>query len=182
MLPKVRKYLDLAIGFFCGLLVSGLALLLIVSIKGQQGFSLSPAPSPAPVTVEIRGGVNNPGIYQVPAGSRVLDVIQLAGGFAPGASSDQVNLARKLIDGEKIIISNQGIINVDGNSSFININRANEFELQRLPGIGPKIARDIVAYRTEHGPFELPEDLMNVPGIGEVTFNRIKSIITLVDP
>ena len=114
------------------------------------------------LVVDVQGEVINPGVYQLPAGSRVGDAIKAAGGVQKGSDSSSVNLARFIEDGEQIYVSNVDVVEQgrpSQNSSRIvgqgrlNVNRANESELDGLPGVGPVLAQRIIAYRTEHGNF-----------------------------
>lgn len=148
--------------------------------------------------VHVAGAVKNPGVYTLPWSSRVTDAIQAAGGFSDDALLDAVNLASSLSDGEKITIplalstpspvliatpaSKQSpLVNETRSSSGfpININNALAQDLERLPGIGPTKAQAIVLYRQENGSFKKLEDILKVPGIGQVTYDSIKELITI---
>ncbi len=177
-----NQHWNLAIGLCTGIFFAGLAALLFFSLRGPAGIILTSAPTQAPIIIELRGEVNNPGQYALPPGSRVKDALLLADGLTPNAKPDSINLARKLVDGELIIIPNRSIPENHSDETLININRATAEELEALPHIGPVLAKEIVAYRERYGPFQQLDELMNVPGIGEVTFNEIKLWVTLIDP
>jgi competence protein ComEA len=140
----------------------------------------SPAPAAEPVllVVHLVGCVANPGVYRLPAGSRVYELLALAGGASDGADLERVNLARPLYDGEQVVIYRAG---EEGRpeEQKININRATAEELTRLPGIGETRARQIVEHREKHGYFTDIVQIMEVRGIGEGIYNGIKDLITI---
>jgi len=149
------------------------------------------------IAVDVKGAVSKPGVYQIKNEARLQDVLSLAGGVLPTADLDQVNLALKLKDemvvyipikGEKV--ENQMMMQqasgVSGTSnsggqigSKININTANETQLMELEGIGETKAKAIIQYREQNGSFKMLEDLMNVSGIGQKTFDKLKENISL---
>ena len=132
------------------------------------------------IIVDVAGGVLHPGVYTLPTNSRVVDAIKAAGGLIKGADASDVNQARLLKDGEQIFIySKSGASGgvVRRASGPLSINRASAKEFESLQGIGPVLAKRIVSYRKENGPFTAVEDLLNVPGIGESTFTKFKSKI-----
>ena len=150
------------------------------------------------IYVYLCGAVCNEDVYAVPPGSRVNDVLKMAGGFREGAANQYVNLAKEVTDGEKIYIPYADDIEKDmvgeliknsGNSEessssengqgLVNINTAGKDELMTLPGIGEGKAEDIIAYREQNGAFNSIEELMNVSGIKEGTFRKLKDKITL---
>lgn len=144
------------------------------------------------VVVHVSGAVVAPGVYSLPAGNRVNDAVQAAGGFSQDASTSCVNLARQIQDGEQIIISTQEqaeqsqssaastATSVDasqGSNSKININTADATKLQELQGIGPSTAQAIIDYRTQNGNFKTIEDIKEVSGIGEGKYSKIEASI-----
>jgi len=152
------------------------------------------------IVVYISGAVNKPGILRVPAGSRVVDVVDAAGGLAPGADPSKVNLAKVVKDGTHVNVpigklvtdkktgtavnssSGQSQTSSKRSSSggeMVNINSADKNELDKLPGIGPSLADRIVEYRQENGSFRDLSELKNVAGIGETKFNQIKDKLSL---
>lgn len=146
------------------------------------------------VVVHVVGEVKEPGVYDLPANSRVTDAIEAAGGATKDADLTSINLARVLFDGEQIFISNinsavtpstsSSSSSSSGSSSSnpagrININMANAAQLDQLPGIGPVIAGRIVEYRNQNGPFRQLTDLKQVSGIGDAIYDKIKDLITL---
>ncbi len=131
------------------------------------------------VYVDMDGAVNNPGVYRLESGSRVSDAIEMAGGIKEDANTKSLNKARKLTDGEKIyILTKDEASNASEGSKLININTASSNELDSLPGIGPVYAERIVEYR-KRTLFRSVEEIKNIEGIGEKTFEKIKDYITV---
>ena len=135
----------------------------------------SAPPDAQKLSVYMSGAVAQPGVYEVAAGSRVIDAVDAAGGLAQGARPETVNLARRLQDGEHVHIPGEGDptnapdqaqAGGEGASQLVNINTAGESELEALPGIGPATARKIVAEREANGAFSSVDDLSRVSGIG----------------
>ncbi|MDD5827693.1 MAG: helix-hairpin-helix domain-containing protein [Lachnospira sp.] len=134
------------------------------------------------VVVYVCGNVNFPGIIECDIDSRLYEVINMAGGFSEGADIDALNLADTVKDKDKIYVPLKGEASVSDtwdNKGLININKADKEKLTSLPGIGQSRAEDIVKYRTENGTFSAIEDIMNVPGIKESAFNKIKDLISV---
>ena len=137
------------------------------------------------IYVHICGAVINPGVYQVPVGTRVYQALELAGGSSDDAYLSGINLADKLADGQKVYIpaegeNAEGILSIDSGgvqSVMININTASEAELMTLPGLGQSRAKDIINYRVKNGLFESINDIMKVSGIKEAAFEKIKDLI-----
>jgi competence protein ComEA len=135
------------------------------------------------VKVDIKGEVQEPGVYTLSSNKRVDDAIKEAGGMKDSADLSSVNLAQKLQD-EMVIhvtaIPEDGIIMSDSNSeSIISINTASLSDIESLNGIGPSKAAAIIAYREENGPFSSMDELVEVPGIGEKTLENIKEHIRI---
>lgn len=147
------------------------------------------------IIVHITGCVKITGIVKVDENSRIVDVIEKAGGLTEEADISKVNLAYIVKDAQKIYIpsiydkekeqyisteSGENVIvddNLEGEKSMINLNKATQVELEQLPGIGPSTALKIIKYKEENGNFKSIEDIKNVPGIGESKFNSIKDMI-----
>ena len=145
------------------------------------------------IVVHITGEVENEGIIELEKGARILDAIEKAGGTTEEANIADVNLAYSLKDGQKIKIPNineedEQIIKEEAGEDIIiegdnkkeekiNINTANQTELETLSGIGPSTALKIINYKKEHGKFNNIEEIKNVPGIGESKFENIKEYI-----
>lgn len=139
------------------------------------------------VMIDIEGEVIRPGVYEMAEGSRVNDVLVIAGGLAAGADREwvelNINRAQIVIDGMKIYIPKvgaQSIAPVLGEKSgLISINSAGVEELDKLSGIGPALARRIIDYRVENGGFKDINELKLVSGIGDKLFDKIKDEIAL---
>lgn len=176
------------LGLACGLASAGVILLLARPPRGKPVLD-EIIPTQSPITVDVKGAVLNPGIYHLPSGSRVYDAIQAAGGLSVQANPEGVNLAALLADGDAVrvpLISQISSEPAEESSSprsegsgQLDVNRASAAELTELPGIGEVRAQAIINYRNEHGPFSKVEDLLAVPGIGEGTLDRIRSMITV---
>ena len=141
--------------------------------------------TPPMVVVDVQGEVKTPGVYHLPANSRVHDAIKAAGGPNQSADLSYVNQARMVKDGEQIYVekklTNSTSITVRRNSTAISgilsINRASAKELEKLPGIGPVLASRIIEYRKSNGNFQSIDDLRKVQGIGASTLEKFRSKI-----
>jgi competence protein ComEA len=140
--------------------------------------------SEAELVVHIAGEVFEPGVYALRSGARVIEAIQAAGGETNFANLEKLNLARILVDGEQIIVPStletdvQVAENQPQADGKVNINRAEEMELEGLTGIGPTKAQAIIDYRAEH-PFQSIEEIQSVSGIGQKTYEKICDQITI---
>lgn len=130
------------------------------------------------IYVYLCGAVEKPDVYSVKEGSRVFEVIQKAGGFTEEANTTYVNQARVVTDGEQIKIPTIGEVS-EQEKSGININTASKEVLCTLPGIGESRAESIIQYREENGLFQKKEDIMQVPGIKEGMYDKIKDKIVV---
>jgi competence protein ComEA len=135
----------------------------------------------AAVVVAVSGRVRHPGLVRLPAGSRVADAIEAAGGALPGTDLSMVNLARKVVDGELIVVglAATGVSGAAGPGATVNLNTATLDQLQTLPGVGPVLAQRIIDYRNEHGGFARVTDLRQVSGIGDARFNELKDKVSV---
>lgn len=138
------------------------------------------------IYIDIKGEVKNPGVYKVIKDSRLFQLLNFAGGTTSEADTLAINLSLKLYDQQVVYIPSYEdsfpiIIDVINNNllGIININSASLELLDTLPGVGPATAQSIIDYRIEFGFFESIEEIMNVSGIGEATFNEIKDLITV---
>jgi competence protein ComEA len=137
----------------------------------------------ASIIVDIKGEVRKPGIYTLPRGSRLYELIQLAGGITEEGNQLSLNLAQELADQQLVIVPHEDDPIVDfsevaiQDSQQININTADSSQLQQLPGIGAKKAEAIIAYREENGLFKKVDELKQVSGIGDKTYEALESLI-----
>ena len=192
----------LGIGALIVLLIGGLSVAVVISLLSSAGTSSTLAVTPSPssstahtepsgvaVYVHILGAVAAPGVYQLRDGDRVLDAVAAAGGFTPSADQRGVNLARFVVDGEQILVPEIGAVDAGSETSpgagvapvagKVNLNTATSEQLEELPRLGPEMASRIIAWRDENGPFTAVEDLMNVTGIGEKTFDALKDLVSV---
>jgi competence protein ComEA len=152
--------------------------------------SIDPTPAPAATAsaelyVHVSGAVRAPGLYVLPAGSRVVDAVAAAGGFADDADRDAVNLARTLDDGEQLPVPREGeapLTPAGGAASaggLVDLNAADAALLETLPRIGPALAERIIAWRDDNGAFTSIEDLLAVPGIGDKMLESLRDLVTV---
>jgi competence protein ComEA len=131
------------------------------------------------VVVHVAGAVRNPGVYRLPAGARVTDAVERAGGPAGGASLDAINLAARLADGQQIVVPSKaaGVAAASATGSAdgpISLGSATLEQLDTIEGIGPVTAQDILDYRDEHGGLSSIEELDEVSGIGPATMDALR--------
>jgi competence protein ComEA len=146
-------------------------------------------PTPGPLRVYVSGAVQRPDVYTLPPGSIVREAVAAAGGPAPDADLDRINLAQPLSNGQQVhvprlneALSSGGVTPATpstANGGLVNINTATVQELETLPGIGPVLAADIINYRNAHGPFQSIDEIQDVPDIGEARFERLRELITV---
>jgi competence protein ComEA len=165
-----------------------------VRVQPAPTSTTAPAPTPVRLQVHVSGEVLAPNVVVLAEGARVRDAVAAAGGLTARADGLAINLAEPLADGQKLYVPAKGEVEpppagVSGSavgmsvgsgpaargagsnqrSALIDVNSVSAAELEALPGVGPALASRIVAYRTEHGRFKSPEELLAVPGIGEKT-------------
>ncbi|MFR9777311.1 helix-hairpin-helix domain-containing protein [Micromonospora sp. MS34] len=161
------------------------------------GASDGPEPSPAgssgaasaPLVVAVAGKVRRPGLVRLPAGARVADAVEAAGGALPGVDVALLNPARKVTDGELILV---GVAAPPGQPAAgpaaggaaapggpVNLNTATLAQLDALPGVGPVLAQRILDHRERHGGFRSVSDLRQVEGIGDARYEQLKDLVTV---
>lgn len=182
---------------------AGLVAVLAIVVVGAAGFVYArTAQAPVPViqktssaeapdsrieelvAVHVAGMVASPGFYEIPKGSRVKDAIEAAGGALEGADLDSINLAAPIADGEKVFVPKPGETapadQSPGNSGGkVNLNIANQSQLEELPGVGPVLAQRIIEYRQKKGGFTSVRQLMEVEGIGQKKYGSLKDLVAV---
>lgn len=147
----------------------------------------------APLVVDVAGKVRRPGIVELPSGSRVVDAIEAAGGLRGRPDTTALNLARKLVDGEQVLVGvraasvpaapgGSGTASTPGAAAgtpgaVVDLNTATLEQLDTLPGVGPVTAQAILSWREEHGRFTTVDDLLDVKGIGEATLAELRDLV-----
>jgi competence protein ComEA len=177
---------------------AGAAPALVLSAATPVADASPSAGAAAELVVYVCGAVRDPGVVRLPAGARVGDAIELAGGPTAAAELSAVNLAAKLGDGQQIVVPEKGAAGpaagppatgagaasgatgtAPAGGALVNINTASLSELETLSGVGPSTAQKIIDYRTASGGFTSVEQLMEVPGIGDAKFAAMKDSVTI---
>ena len=157
------------------------------SVVASSSSSQSQSSASGELYIDVKGEVKHPGVYQIPSNSRVTDVIKEAGGFKADADEQNVNLAKVLNDQDVVVVNKKGAA---GSSSFassnntttsssannvkVNLNTADLNELQKLDRVGEKKAQKIIDYRNQHNGFHSIDEIKQVSGFGDKTFERLK--------
>ena len=151
---------------------------------GAMTIELPEATSLAGFPVYVSGAVRRPGVYEVQTGALVADAVELAGGPRDDADLAALNMAAALRPRDHVHVPTVGGLSMSSPSGqgttdapCVDINAADAQKLESLPGIGPALAKRIIEYRQTHGPFGTPEEVMNVDGIGQKTFERIQPFV-----
>ncbi|MEV1113084.1 MULTISPECIES: ComEA family DNA-binding protein [unclassified Micromonospora] len=154
-------------------------------VAGQASASAS-----GELVVTVAGKVRKPGLVRVPAGARLADALSEAGGPLPGVDVALLNPARKLADGELIVVgvtpppapgpaAGPAPAGAPAPGAALNLNTATPAQLDALPGVGPVLAQRILAYRDQHGGFTAVGDLRQVEGIGDARYEQLKDLVTV---
>jgi competence protein ComEA len=148
--------------------------------------ALVPTPVLTLIVVHLSGEIMVPGIYQLPVGARIDDAVRVAGGVTANGDVNRLNLAARLADGQHVVVPRKtdpvavsAMTSASPAAVRINVNEATVAELDGLPGVGPVTAQRIVAYRQQHGPFTRIDELRDAKLVNQVTFDKIKDLITL---
>ncbi|MFJ3881791.1 helix-hairpin-helix domain-containing protein [Streptomyces sp. NPDC090077] len=165
------------------------------AVLGPGAVPAAPVPSAAPggtgarIVVDVSGKVREPGVRRLPSGSRVEDALAAAGGVRPGTDTSGLNRARVLVDGEQVLVGagappgaggpapGAGAGGAGAGAGPLSLAGATVEQLDALPGVGPVLARNIVAFRTARGGFRAVEDLRQVDGIGERRFAELRGLV-----
>lgn len=176
--------------------LGGAGLWYVRSLPQPVAIRAEPVPAPSatetapPLIVHVAGWVQEPGVYELPEGSRVIDALEAAGGSKRGAELAALNLAAPLTDGQQVLVPRTTAVqpgetvpaagtSATGVTTLVNINAASVEELETLPGIGEVLAATILQYREDHGPFTSVDQLLDVSGIGEVTLEELRDLVTI---
>lgn len=181
---KYKSYIIIVI-----ILITSCISLIFENNKNTNSFSINDnelVKKEGLIAIYITGEVNNPGVYYIEEGMRLNDIVELCGGFKDTADLSEINLAEKLNDSDKIFIpkivsDNYEEINLEENnddSGKVNINTANKTQLKELDGIGDTLADNIIKYRN-NSKFKSIEDILNVDGIGQAKYEKIKEYICI---
>lgn len=158
----------------------------VESVAIQEVTPMVTPVAPADLIINVAGKVRNPGVYQLPPGSRVVDAIKAAGDQLKGVDISDVNLARTLVDGEQILVgsvkysSGKMIIKKISPDNPLDINRATLAQLDTLPGIGPVTAGRIIDYRIKVGRINNLDELKKISGLGGSKFEEIKALLRVL--
>ncbi|HJX32842.1 MAG TPA: ComEA family DNA-binding protein [Solirubrobacterales bacterium] len=152
------------------------------SSGGGGGISFSPSGQASDVVVDVTGAVGRPGVYRLPAGSRVTDAVDRAGGASGKAQLEAINLAAKLADGQQVVVPEQGPggapVSAGASSAEegpISLGTATVEQLDTIDGIGPVTAQDIIDFRDQHGGLGSVDQLDQVSGIGPATMESLRA-------
>ena len=140
------------------------------------------------ITVDVKGAVKTPGIYDLPVGSRINDAVQKAGGLTDNADSKSINLAQRISDEALVYVptkeeatSREAQSNASSTkeNKKVNLNKASLEELKQVKGLGAKRAQDIIEHRESNGKFKSVDELKKVSGIGAKTIEKLKEYVTV---
>jgi competence protein ComEA len=169
------------------------ALMSALDDRSAPEIVIEPAATPAAFVVEVVGAVATPGVYRVDPEARLANVVATAGGFAPQADLSALNLARRVSDGDKIVIPSLAAATapaaapsaaavgpaVEPTGAPLDLNAAGADELDTLPGIGPVLAQRIVDDRTQNGPFATVDELARVQGISPRMVDALRALVVV---
>lgn len=205
IIEKIKEYKIIVICTCLGLLVGGFFLLKsappipvketnlqaeVVAVSKDSSTEKEEPVEKDLITVDVKGAVKSPGIYDLPVGSRVNDAVQKAGGLTEQAASKSLNLAQKVSDealvyvpakGEEVASEKTGSGTASSTSKEkkVNINKASLEELKQVKGLGGKRAQDIIDHRETNGKFKSVDELKKVSGIGAKTIEKLKEYVTV---
>lgn len=191
----IRPRLRVGFGAAVVLVLLGLAVAVLVAALSPKGEETvvsrveptgevagQPSVGDVVLLVHVLGAVPNPGLYELAEGARTVDAVAAAGGFLDTADQAGLNLARRVTDGEQLYVPAIGEApppTAAESGGKVNLNVADAAALEALPRIGPATAAQIIDWREANGGFATIDDLRNVPGIGEKTFDGLKDLVTV---
>jgi competence protein ComEA len=166
------------------------------TVPGSSGGLPAAASAPGgEVVVHVVGAVATPGVQRLPAGTRVVDAVEAAGGASPEADLARINLAAVLVDGQQIYVARVGEAPpvplagsapsgreadaASGALGLVDLNTATADELDELPGVGPTTAQAIISHREQNGPFTSVDELLDVRGIGDAKLEQLRDLVTV---
>ena len=205
IIEKIKEYKIIVICTGLGLVVGGFFLLkpaphtpvketnLQAEVVAVSKDSLTEKEEPLEqdlITVDVKGAVKSPGIYDLPVGSRVNDAVQKAGGLTEQADSKSLNLAQKVSDEALVYVptkgeesasqqAGSGTASSTSKEKKVNLNKASLEELKQVKGLGGKRAQDIIDHREANGKFKSVDELKKVSGIGAKTIEKLKDYVTV---
>lgn len=192
ILERQRARLRVRVGAVVVLLLVGVGCAVLVTALGDHGAveqvaRAEPEASGAPMSgaiilVHVLGAVERPGLYELHEGDRAVDAIAAAGGFADAADQAQLNLARFVADAEQLYVPVLGEAPAQATAQGggkVNLNTADAATLETLPRVGPAMAERIIAWREQNGSFTSVEELLNITGIGDKTFEAMRDLVTV---
>lgn len=127
------------------------------------------------VVVHVAGAVRRPGVYRLPAGSRVADAVRRAQGVAPGGAQDGINLAARLADGQQVVVPGRSAAGATATEGPVSLGTATVEQLDEIEGIGPVTAQKIIEFRDEQGGLSSIEELDQISGIGPSTMEALRA-------
>jgi competence protein ComEA len=178
---QLERYRWFIVAILAVPLLSGLLFIARERLDSPAPLEVAVSESPlGDIRVYVAGAVRNPGVYPMPEDARWIDALEAAGGPAPDADLNAINLARRVYDEDQIIVPRTGQTAVAGamDEPLININTAGEAELDSLPGIGEVRAGRIIESRSSEGPFTGIEELVTRKLIPQSVFEQIRPLIT----
>ncbi len=208
IIEKIKEYKIIVICTCLGLLVGGFFLLKsappipvketnlqaeVVAVSKDSSTEKEEKEEPVEkdlITVDVKGAVKAPGIYDLPVGSRVNDAVQKAGGLTEQADSKSLNLAQKVSDEALVYVptkgeeaasqqTGSGVASSTSKEKKVNLNKASLEELKQVKGLGGKRAQDIIDHREANGKFKSVDELRKVSGIGAKTIEKLKDYVTV---
>lgn len=170
-------------------LTTGNETIMAMESEKEEEKTETSAEEPLVLMADIKGAVNQPGVYEIQEGTRVIDLVEQAGGLTADSDASTINFAMRLTDEMTIYIPKKGesveqVTQIAkgqpvSQNTTVNLNSADASELETLPGIGPSKSKAIIEYRETNGAFKSIDDLKSISGIGDKTFEKLKDLISV---